>query len=396
MKIRVFTDLRFVATTTPTGVGKHVYHMARGLADTPGCEASLLAASDQVQNPGVLDFLPIRRMPLPWQAVSVLWTVASRPHADRWCGDADWIYCPKNDWIPLRTKRLAITIHGAHELDPAMPPPASPMQWLYRLRNRVQYMKMCRHADVVFTVSEFLRARICEWFGADPDKVVVVGNGVEPEYFAAGQKRAPVDASPASPSLQPLPSSLLPSASPYVLAVGGLNHLDGGDRIVAVANEIVRRGLGVRIRVAGRLHEQALEGAARAHPRLELLGYVPAQRLAPLMAGAVALLYPTRYETFGMGAAEAMASGTPVITCRSTAVPEIVGDAGIYVDPDKVGETVEAIQSLLGNPEKGAAYAERGRRRATQYTWAACVQRVWQQLVMRSEGRGSGTLRRSN
>ena len=372
MRVRIFTDLRFTSMAAPTGVGKHIVQMARGLAGVPGCEVSLLAASDQGKARGDLDFLPVKRMPLPWKVASALWTATNRPFADRWCGDADWVYCPKNDWIPLRNKRLAVTIHGAHELDPAMPPPVGSLQRLYRLRNRVQYLKICRHADVVFAVSEFLRAQVCHWFGAAPDKVVVVGNGVEPAYFAAGESGDRQSGH---------------GDDPYVLAIGGLNYLDGGDRIVAVANEIARRGLGIRVRVAGCQHEQALEVAVRDHPKLELLGYVPVQRLAPLLAGAVALLYPTRYETFGMAAAEAMASGTVVITCRSTAVPEIVGDAGIYVDADDVAHIVEAIQSLLTDPAKRAAYAERGRQRAANYTWSACVGRVWQQLAIRSEGR---------
>jgi glycosyltransferase involved in cell wall biosynthesis len=368
MRVRIFTDLRFAAMTTPTGVGKHLYYMVRGLADVQGYQVSLLAASDQAKNSGVLSFLPIKKMPMSWNAASALWTAISRPYADRWVGEADWVYCPKNDWIPLRNTRLAVTIHGAHELDPAMPHPTHFIQRIYRMRNRIQYVKMCREATVVFTVSEFLRAKICEWFEADPDKVVVVGNGVEAAYFAAGECGEKLS---------------LPGEEPYVLALGGLNYLDGGDRLVTIANEIARVGLGIRIKVAGRQHDPAMVAAARGRAGLELLGYVPAQRLAPLMTGAAALLYLTRYETFGMGAAEAMASGTVVITCRNTAVPEIVGDAGIYIDPDDPVLAVETIQSVLADSELRAAHIDRGRRRAVVYTWSACVDRVRRELEHR-------------
>ena len=383
MKIRVFTDLRFAATAKPTGVGKHISHMAQGLATAPGNELSLLAASDQVTHPGVLSFLPVHRMPLSWKMASALWAAAGRPCADRWCGDADWIYCPKNDWIPLRRKRLAVTIHGAHELDPAMPRTPGPFTWMYRLRNREQYLKICHHANVVFTVSEFLRAQVIEWFHAAPEKVVVVGNGVEQVYFDIGQKRSPGDLSPASVVLPPSPCNLQHSVSPYVLAVGGLNDLDGGDHIVAVAKEIARRRLDLRIVVAGWQHDPQLEFASRENAVIELLGYVPAERLAPLMAGSTALIHLTRYETFGMGAAEAMASGTPVITCRSTAVPEVVGDAGIYIDPNDPGAIVDAIQSVQSDLELRARYVTRGLRRAADYTWAACVERVHRELERR-------------
>ena len=368
MNIRVFTDLRFASPEAPTGVGKHVYQMARGLANSSGCQVSLLAASDQAAHPGVLDFLPASKMPLSWKASSALWAATSRPYADDWCGDADWVYCPKNDWIPLRAKRLAVTIHGAHELDPAMPRIAHPLGWLYRLRNRVQYLKMCRRADVVFTVSEFLRVQVMEWFYAAPEKVVVIGNGIDPAFFVAGQQPA------------------APLALPYLLALGGLNHLDGGDRILAVADELAGRGLGTRIHVAGIQHDPALMAAARAHPNVELLGYVQSERLAPLMAGADALLYLTRYETFGMGAAEAMACGTPVITCHNTAVPEVVGDAGIYVDPEDPAQVVSAMYTLQTDPIMRKKYVARGHARATGYTWEACVEKVRQELQLRMNG----------
>ncbi len=384
VKIRVFADLRFTTSETPTGVGKHIYQMARGLTDTPGNEVSLLAASDQAGNPGVLDFLPVTRMPLHWKAASALWAVGSRPYADRWCGDADWVYCPKNDWLPLRTKRLAVTIHGAHELDPDVQRPAHPLLWAYRLRSRVQYRKICRRADVVFTVSEFLRQQVIDWFHASPEKVVVVGNGVEQVYFDAGEDRKACSSGFSSDVSQRGTSYLQTVARPYLLTLGGLNHLDGGDRILAVADELARSKSSIRILVAGNQHDSALRMAIRDHTNVELLGYLPAARLAPLLSNALALFHPTRYETFGMGAVEAMASGTVVITCRNTAVPEIVGAAGIYVDPEDPGEVASALQSLLGDPELRKTHLVRGRERAANYTWKACVTRLQRELEKRT------------
>jgi glycosyltransferase involved in cell wall biosynthesis len=107
-----------------------------------------------------------------------------------------------------------------------------------------------------------------------------------------------------------------------------------------------------------------------------LLGYVPSDRLALYMRDALALLFPTRYETFGIAAAEAMAAGTPVVTCRSTAVPEVVGDAAIYVDPDQPESIVEALMVLQSKPGLRDELIVSGRRRASAYTWPACVSRL--------------------
>ena len=120
--------------------------------------------------------------------------------------------------------------------------------------------------------------------------------------------------------------------------------------------------------------------AAAELPNITLLGYVPAERLACYMRDALAFLYPTGYETFGIAAAEAMAAGTPVITCRSTAVPEVVGDAGIYSDPDQPESMVEALINLQSQPGLRDALIARGQQRAEEFTWSACVNRLQRAL----------------
>jgi glycosyltransferase involved in cell wall biosynthesis len=219
---------------------------------------------------------------------------------------------------------------------------------------------MCRRADAILVVSEFLKSQAIEWFHADPRKITVVGNGIDPCFYEEGKK----------------PDIGLDSDSPYVLCVGGLNFLDGGDRAVAVAGLLRKVNSKIRILVAGRQHDKEKVALAKALGNVELLGYVPSDRLAPLMRNAIALLYLTRYETFGMAAAEAMAAGCPVVTCRSTAVPEIVGNAGIYVNPDQPHEAVDVIMDLSCNASKRAEYITRGKQAASKYTWEACVTRL--------------------
>jgi len=350
--------------------------MVRGLAATPGFEVSIAAARDQLQDGAVplnntLSFLPASQLPLPWKAAEALWIVAGHPHADRWLPEADWVYCPRNDFIPVRHTRVAVTIHGAHQLDPSMPQSSDLWARLNRLRCRTAYRRMVKQAEVVLTVSEFLKGRVVEWFSINPQKVYVVGNGVEPEFFRVAE--------------EPRGCSGEPADRPFVLCVGGLNYLDGGDRIVEVASLLNQQTRDLRVLVAGCQHSDQLKAKAAQLPNLVLLGYLESERLAHYMRDAVALLFPTRYETFGIAAAEAMAVGTPVITCRTTAVPEIVGDAGLYVSPDSPEQAVEAIRQLMANSRLRAEYIRRGRNRVQQYTWAACVRRLNDALVKGGE-----------
>jgi len=126
MKICLFTDLRLTESTTPTGVGRHICQMARGLAGTEGNQFSVVAArdranADRLHPKSTVSFLPSTRLPLPWKASEALWTLAGGTAVDSCCRGADWVYSPRNDFVPLSRTKRAVTIHGAQELDPAIP-----------------------------------------------------------------------------------------------------------------------------------------------------------------------------------------------------------------------------------------------------------------------------------
>ena len=372
MRIAIFTDLRFTGMRNLTGVGKHIIQMVHGLSAAPNLKLSMLAARDQIDAQGcvppenAMARFPVRKLPLAWKTAEALWTVTGGPLADRWCEGADWIYCPKNDFIPVRNTKVAVTIHGAHELDPQILQSQSISAQLNRLRRRTSYRRLLGQAALVLTVSEFLKKQMIEWFQVPAEKCCVVGNGVEAEFFAVA-KRQPGDSGESADR-------------PFVLFVGGLNYLDGGDRALRFAALLQKKFPELRVLVAGSQNERPMLKAASELPNLTLLGYVPAERLARYMRDSLALFFPTRYETFGIAAAEAMAVGTPIITCRSTAVPEIVGDAALFIDPDNAEEAFEALQALQSQAGLRGGLIDRGQKLADAYTWSACVARLQQAL----------------
>ena len=394
MKLCLFTDFRFASNPNPTGVSKHAYFMAKGLMADPRFRVSALVPSDQIGRQGNLDFLPATRLPLPWKVARELWSWTGHPVADQWVGDTDWVYCPKNDWIPVRKARYAVTIHGAHELDPDFSSKKSLMERALCLRTRLQYLKMCERADVVFTVSEWLKEFVIEQFHADENKIVVVGNGVDECFYEAGRMkvlkfgssrvpklddgglRTDVGSGSTSVRMDLMIKDLCPDAPPYILCVGGLNYIDGGDRIIALGQEIKRSGKRIRIKVAGCQHEPGAERLASETGVIDLLGYVPHEKLAEWMANASIFYFPTRYETFGMGAAEAMATGCPVVTNRCTAVPEIVGDCGLYVNPEIPGEVLECVVEMLMDNTSRQELVRRALMRSELFMWNRCVSRA--------------------
>jgi glycosyltransferase involved in cell wall biosynthesis len=107
--------------------------------------------------------------------------------------------------------------------------------------------------------------------------------------------------------------------------------------------------------------------------RTRLLGYVPDAALPALYSGALAFLYPSMDEGFGLPVIEAMAAGTPVITSSAGAIPEVAGDAALLVDPLSPAEIAAALATLIESPALQQSMRERGFLRARQFDWNSCA-----------------------
>jgi len=109
---------------------------------------------------------------------------------------------------------------------------------------------------------------------------------------------------------------------------------------------------------------------------VRFLDYVRADEIPLLYSGAMALVFPSLYEGFGLPALEAMACGVPVVASTMGSIPEVVGSAAILVQPNSIDDMATAMRILYEDAEKRRDLARRGLARAKEFTWQRCAERT--------------------
>lgn len=367
--MNILSFIHPVRTYLPcSGVGRHANNMLLRLAERDGVDLELFFSEQWLDEDGKMDSsAPVRELPyrtFPWSEnfTERCWKLFGRPRMDRWIPhEADIIYSPMETYLPVGDTPVAVTIHDIQAFETGLP-------WSQTWQHRWFRWKWSTWVDdaiddcaVVFTVSEFSKSRMVTLLDADPDDIVVVGNGVDARFFEiADQPRETLDR---------------PCEAPYLFMIGGLREKKGGDALLAVARELGHQGSDVQLVVAGPNGEE-YEAEANDLDNLQLLGWVGDDEVPRLMRGALALLFLSPYEGFGLPAAEAMAAGTPVIVADRASLPEVVGDAGILVKPYATERIVDHVQTLLHDASLRAHYTEAGCKRARFYTWRKCLERL--------------------
>jgi glycosyltransferase involved in cell wall biosynthesis len=249
--------------------------------------------------------------------------------------------------------------------------------WLERHRSveparRVWLFLNVRYARRIVAVSERTRANILRLYPDAKDKVVVVHHGVDARFMPAREDE------PRSVALAPL---AIPDR-PYLLFVGAPRRKKCLDVLLAAFAKVPTdvRGetqlvlAGVRNPKESGLESKTKElGLADA---VRFPGYVGDDDLVRLYQHATALVFPSRFEGFGLPPLEAMACGTPVIASTGGAIPEVVGDAALMVQPRDVQQLVNAIVRVLTNEKLRSSLRRRGLERVQSFSWRRAAQQI--------------------
>ncbi|MDQ3954993.1 MAG: glycosyltransferase family 4 protein [Actinomycetota bacterium] len=257
--------------------------------------------------------------------------------------------------IPLvRTSRPLLTIHDLQFLDYPE----------YLTRTKLTYLKKmvprsAEAARFVMTPSEFTRRQVIERLNIDPSIVTVVPHGISPREGkeAAREVRGRYELD--GPFFL-YPAITYPHKNHLVL-------LEAFSRLLKVHPEaqLVLTGAkgSMEVRIAQEVQRLDID------KNVKRLGHVPARDLDALYHDAVALAFPSRFEGFGAPVLEAMSRGCAVVAADATALPEVVGEAGILISPDNPEEWCQSMCELLEDESTRENLAKAGRERSRGFTW---------------------------
>lgn len=295
-----------------------------------------------------------------------------------WTGPLNLFHAPDFFLPPVRRQtRTLVTVHDLSFVRL----PETTMTGMERQLNTWAPLSVQR-ADHVIAVSEATRQDLIELYGTPPEKISVLYHGVGLAF------RPITDAA----KLSAVRKKYNLNEVPFVLSVGTIQPRKNYGRLIQALARLDPPVALVIVGSKGWAYESVFNQIAQLglEKRVHFPGFVDDTDLPALYSAAALFAYPSLYEGFGLPALEAMACGTPVVASNQSALPEVVGQAGLLVDPYSVDEIATALNQILTYDRLRAKLSIAGMAQAAKFTWpkmAAKLIKLYQQLL-KKESRG--------
>jgi glycosyltransferase involved in cell wall biosynthesis len=286
----------------------------------------------------------------------------------------DLVHVPHTFWRPLLTRApYVITVHDL-------------LDYMYRARTNNgmrrafhSYMtqRVMDKAARIFAVSNFTKRDVARYFNVDPRKIEVVYNALD-ESFQRGHSTL---------AEQEMVRGRYQVNSPFLLYAGRISPHKNVARAIeafsALKTELAKEGaypdlkfiiIGDEVSKNPDIRRAVIRSGMQHDVRF--LGYVSIDVLRIFFDMAKVFVFPSLYEGFGLPPLEAMAHGTPVVASNTSALPEVVGSAGLLVNPENVFEISRALHRMLTDQPLRERMKAAGIEQARRFSWETSVRRM--------------------
>ena len=352
-------DASRIAAARRTGTERYTYEVIAALARVDRRSTYTLYTNGMPPAlPPLGPNVALRSIPMPR-----LWTHA-RLGLELIVRPPDVLFVPAHV-VPLaHPPASVVTIHDLGYL--AFPQAHTPRR---RLELELTTRWSLRAARLTIAISQATKDDLVRRYGADPARVRVVHHGLgdafrpveNPLVIAAARERHGI-------------------APRYLLYVGTLQPRKNLERLIDAFALVADRPelTGIQLVIVGGRGwlSEGIERRIAQHgltKRVRLSGYLPDEDLPALLSGALAFVFPSLYEGFGMPVLEAMACGAPVLTSNTSSLPEVAGDAALLVNPTDPEEIAAGIARMASDGGLRAKLYARGLARAATFTWDRCA-----------------------
>jgi len=370
------------------GLGTYARHLAEGLRALESRPVLTIFYNGDKAHPlpPTLAGLPTHTLPLatrPWRLVAAL-SQQLDLGLDRWLPDCDLFHATEHLLPRLKDARTVLTVHDLIFL--LFPEYHLPLnKWFL---NRFMPL-FVRRAHAIIAVSQCTKDDLIRHYTVPSEKITVVYEGVDARF----QPVTDLDTLTRVRARYSLPER-------YVLYVGTIEPRKNLNTLLEAFAGLKERPAtcdlrpatcDLRLVIVGktgwlyegffrRLRELGLED------QVIFPGFVPDEDLPAIYSAAELFVFPSLYEGFGLPPLEAMACGTPVVVSNTSSLPEVVGEAGLMVDPRDVRALAEAMERVLTDEHLRAELTANGLERARQFTWERAAQETMEVYLKQSEG----------
>lgn len=230
------------------------------------------------------------------------------------------------------------------------------------------FPRFAQQSDKIITVSKTTKKDIIATYKVEENKIAVVYNGVNTLYKPLTEENKR--------------EIHRQSNKPYFIFVGSLHPRKNIAKLLEAFQVFCQFDQQYELYIVGAAmwKNETFDLSDELAERIKFLGHVPTHKLALLMAGATALVYVPYFEGFGMPLAEAMASSTPIIAGNKSCLPEIAGDAALYVDPFNHLEISNAMTLIKNDVALQSKLIQAGKERVKDFSWDLAAQQIWQEI----------------